>query len=151
MRLKLKLRSRAFTLLEVAITILLVGIMGTVATFSIHDLLTTHNSAAAIDQFKNLLDELQIEALALGSDMQLVITKKNGHWIACSHTSEKVLRNRTIPLKGVQNITFTPPKPLVFDIYSTGRISPAGVLCFKRKAGDIRIDFQEPLQTRIVK
>jgi Tfp pilus assembly protein FimT len=143
-------RKNNFTLLEVVIALLLITIMGSAATFSIHDLIATHAGRASIDQFKNLLDELQIEALTLRSDQQLLIWKKKGKWYVESKTGEKILRNRSFELKGIQNVTFSSPTPLIFDITSSGRILPAGILSLKRKDGTVRFDFQTPLQIKVI-
>lgn len=143
---RLKQKSRPITLLEVVIVILLVGLMAGVATFSTADLLRKQSSTAAIDQFKELLEELQIEALALRSDIEVILYKDKKGWKARSKTSEKILRNRTIDLKGVKQVVFNqiPQDRFILDIYSTGRLSPAGILCLKRDAGDVQIDFQQP-------
>lgn len=144
-------RKSKFTLLEVVIALLLIAIMGSAAAFSIHDMIATHSSRASIDQFKNLLDELQIEALTLQSDQKLLIWKKKGKWYVESKTDEKILRCRRFELKGIQNVTFSSQAPLNFEILSTGRIVPAGILCFKHKSGAVRIDFQTPLQIKVTK
>ncbi len=149
---QLKQKIRCITLLEVVIVILLVGLMAGVATFSTVDLLRRQSSAAAIDQFKELLEELQIEALALRSDMEVTLYKDKKGWKARSKTSEKILRSRTIELKGVRQIVFNqvPRESLTLDIFSTGRLSPAGILCLKRDTGDVSIDFQQPLQIKVI-
>lgn len=138
-------RKSNITLLEVVIVCLLVGLMAGVTTVSIADLLRRESTSSAALQFKDLIDELQIEALALRSDMEIRIYKDKHGWKARSYTSEKVLRNRIIDLKGVREVLFNqaPKKEFKLEIFSTGRIAPEGVLCLKQEGGNINIEIKE--------
>jgi Tfp pilus assembly protein FimT len=148
--LRRKIKRQPLTLLEVVIVILLVGLIAGGGTVSLTDMLRQHRQVAALDQFKDLLQELQIEALALRSDVQLILYKDKKGWKAQSKTSEKILRTQTVDLHGVSRVTFNTvsKEKIALDIFSTGRFSPAGVLCLKRDAGDVEIDLRQPLQIK---
>jgi Tfp pilus assembly protein FimT len=133
------------TLLEVVMVCLLVGLMAGVATFSIADMLRRQNCASAIEQMKDLIEELQVEALALNSDLQLRIYQDKKGWKACSLSDEKILRRRTIDLKGVRQILFNQnvQPQVTLEIFSTGRIAPEGTLSLKQDQGNITIEIKE--------
>src|SRR5580692_1292532 len=101
-----KLRSRPFTLLEIVIVIALIGIMAVFGTWSLTDLLAQHRRQAEVDELQNFIQELQIEALALQSDLELFFIKDKDKLQVSSKTAEKILLGRTIVLKGVREFKF---------------------------------------------
>jgi prepilin-type N-terminal cleavage/methylation domain-containing protein len=142
-----KLKSRPFTLLEVVIVMALIGMMAVFGTWSLSDLLGQHRRQAEVDELQNFIQELQIEALALQSDLELVFRKDKDKLLVSSKTAEKILRNRTIVLKGLRAFKFNDRSvPIqLFQIFSTGRISPAGLIEIETKKGSLWIDVRQPL------
>src|ERR1700719_1414080 len=67
---------RPFTLLEIVIVIALIGMMAVFGTWSLTDLLSQHRRQAEVDELQNFIQELQIEALALQSDLEITFTKE---------------------------------------------------------------------------
>ena len=144
---KLKQRSRPFTLLEIVIVLALISMIGGVASYSLSDLLAKHRAAAQVDELKELMQELQIEALALKSDMELSFTLDKQVCRLRSKTAEKILRDRTVELKGVRQLTFDKRAAGKIDlrIISTGRFEPQGVIGIERNNGSLWIDVRQPL------
>ncbi|MGH7889894.1 MAG: pilus assembly FimT family protein [Thermodesulfobacteriota bacterium] len=146
----MKQMGRPFTLLEIVIVLALMGLIGGVAAFSLGDLLSKHRATAQIDELKELLQELQIEALALKSDMQVFFTLHKKTCSIRSKTAEKILRDRTVKLTGIQEISLNqqPTSKIDLTIISTGRFEPPGVIGIERKQGSLWIDVRQPLQIK---
>ena len=139
--------SRPFTLLEIVIVMALIGLMAVFGTWSLTDLLAQHRRQSEIDELHNFNQELQIEALALPSDLELTFTKDKDRLKVSSKTAEKILRNKTVVLKGVKELKFQDrTKPIyTFQIFSSGRIAPAGLLEIQKEKGSLWIDVRQPL------
>ena len=139
--------SRPFTLLEIVIVIALIGIMAVFGTWSLTDLLSQHRRQAEVDELQNFIQELQIEALALQSDLEITFTKDKDKLQVCSKTAEKILQSRTVVLKGVRAFKFRDlVKPtLTLQIFSTGRFEPQGLFEIEREKGSVFIDVRQPL------
>jgi len=139
--------ARPLTLLEIVIVTLLIGMMAVLGTWSLSDLLAQHRRRAEIDELYNFIQELQIEALALQSDLELTFTKDRNRLRVSSKTPEKILRNKTVVLKGVKELKFQDQiKPKFgLQIFSTGRIAPAGLIEIQKDQGSLWIDLRQPL------
>jgi len=135
------------TLLEVVIVIALIGMMAVLGTWSLNDLLAQHRRQAESDELYNFIQELQIEALALQSDIELILTKDRNRLCVSSKSSEKILRNKTVVLKGVTQFKFRDQtkSTLTLQIFSTGRIVPAGLIEIQKEKGTLWIDLRQPL------
>jgi len=147
MNLRLKQKNRSLTLLEVVIVIALIGMMAVLGTWSLNDLLAQHRRQAESDELYNFIQELQIEALALQSDIELILTKDRNRLCVSSKSSEKILRNKTVVLKGVTQFKFRDQtkSTLTLQIFSTGRIVPAGLIEIQKEKGTLWIDLRQPL------
>lgn len=142
-----KLKIRPFTLLEVVIVLMLIGMMAIFGTWSLTDLLAQHRRQSEVDELQNLMQELQIEALALQTDLELLFIKDKDKLQVSSKTAEKILRSRTVVLEGVREFKFqgrTKPS-VVLQIFSTGRIEPQGLFEIKGKKDSFFIDVRQPL------
>jgi prepilin-type N-terminal cleavage/methylation domain-containing protein len=144
------LKSRPFTLLEVVIVLALIGMMAVFGTWSLTDLLAQHRRGSEIDELQNFLQELQIEALALRSDFEVTFSKSEDKLSVRSKTAEKILRDRTVVLKGLREFKFKnePKAKATFQILSTGRIDPPGIIEIERNKGSLWIDMRQPLQIK---
>ena len=142
-----KLKSRPFTLLEIVIVMALIGISAVFGTWSLSDLLAQHRRQAEVNELQNLIQELQIEALALQSDLELSFIKDKDQLRVSSKTAEKILRNRTVVLKGVRGLKFKDriQPHVTLQIFSTGRIEPRGLFEITRDLGSVFIDVRQPL------
>jgi len=138
---------RPFTLLEIVIVLALIGIMAVFGTWSLTDLLAQHRRQAEVDELQNFLQELQIEALALQSDLEITFSKKKDQLQVESKTAEKILRNRSVVLKGLREFKFQDrsTSTQIFQIFSTGRFEPAGIIEIERVKGSLWIDVRQPI------
>lgn len=141
--------SRSFTLLEVVITIILVGIIGTWGFGSLQTLLSKHRYRAETEQVKSFLQELQLEALVLRSDIEVHFVKQD-HWSVSSKSDESILRSETIPLKQIRSLLLNGQTVdhLTLMIFSTGRITPSSLIELKGKDASLWIDLREPIQLK---
>jgi type II secretory pathway pseudopilin PulG len=144
------MRARAFTILEIVIVLMLVGMVATLGIGSLKSLLEKHRFQSEVDQFKTMLQELQIEALALHSDMEIHLTKNEKGWAIRSETAESILRSETIKMKEVEEITFNDKQSRSFhlNIFSTGRIDPPALIELKGSKETFWIDLREPIQIK---
>lgn len=142
-----KQKIRPLTLLEIVIVLALIGMMAVFGTWSLTDLLAQHRRQAEVDELQNFLQELQIEALALQSDLEITFSKTQEKLLVRSKTAEKILRERTVVLKGLLGLKFKdrPVEKVSFQIFSTGRIDPPGIIEIERKNGSFWIDVRQPL------
>ncbi len=145
-----KQRIRPLTLLEVIIVMALIGLMAGFGAWSLTDLLAQHRRQAEIEELKNFFQELQIEALALSSDLEVTLRIDKGIGKIRSKTAEKILRDRTVELKGVKSLSLNQQskEPIILQFLSTGRIEPPGIIGIERDKNTIWIDVRQPLQIK---
>ena len=135
------MRSKAarhpFTLIEVMIVIVLVGIFSSVAAFAIKPLYLSYRFRVEVESLYDLLQEIQLEALTLQSDMHVSFTRKNEKWIACSRSDESIIKPQTIDLSHVE--TIEEGKQITF--FSNGLIDPPISIKFSNNKDERWIDF----------
>lgn len=149
-KLRLKQRNRPLTLLEVILVLVLIGMMAGFGAWSLTDLLAQHRRQAEIEELKNFFQELQMEALALQSDLELSLRIDKEVVKIRSNTAEKILRDRTVELKGVRSLSLNKQSKerLTFQILSTGRVDPQGIIGIERNKDTLWIDVRQPLQIK---
>ncbi len=145
-------KKRPFSLLEILITISLIVLIGGVTVWSLQNMLHKQRFNSEMEEFKNLLEELQIEALALKSDMELELYK-DSIWKARSRTGEKILKPRVIELKTVEKIFLREESQaaLRLKISSTGDITPHECLGLKSSQEALFVDLRKPIQIKFLK
>lgn len=143
-------RIRPLTLLEVILVLALIGLMAGFGAWSLTDLLAQHRRKAEIEELKNFFQELQIEALALQSDLEVTLHIDKGIGKIRSKTAEKILRDRTVELKEVKSLSLDkqPKDSLKLQILSTGRFDPQGIIGIERNKDSLWIDVRQPLQIK---
>lgn len=129
-------RRRLFTLIEVMIVIILMGVLGGVAAFSLRPLYQSFRFRLEADALYELLQELQIEALSLQSDMSVTLSKKDGKWRAQSKSDETIIKNQTIDLSHIEEIE----NASQITIYSNGVIDPPQLIKLTSKGDQRWID-----------
>ncbi|HEX2580110.1 MAG TPA: hypothetical protein VHK67_06900 [Rhabdochlamydiaceae bacterium] len=139
--------TRPLSLLEIVIVIALIGMMAAWGTWSLSDLLAQQRRQAEIDELYTFIQELQIEALALQSDLELIFTQDRNRLCVSSKTPEKILRNKTVVLKGIKELKFHNQikSKFALQILSTGRIIPTGLIEIQKDKGSLWIDLRQPL------
>lgn len=137
-------RFRSFSLMEVMVVLLLVSIVAGVSAFSLLPLYRTYRFRTEVDTIYELVRELQLEAMALQSDMKISFKKEGGQWKATSHTNETVLKQQTIDLSYVDQIKMPLQTPLTITLYSNGQIQPKGIISFVYQNETRGLDLTHP-------
>lgn len=129
--------------------IVLIGVTAILGVGALTNLLDRHYFQKEVEHFKNLLQELQIEALTLGSDMELQIKKEN-HWRVVFKSSEKILKSETIDLKHIHTVFLNHQSVDRFKItiFSTGRVVPAQLIELRGNKSSLWVDLREPIQIK---
>lgn len=141
--------SRPFTLLEIIIVIALIGVTATMGVGAITSLLDKHYFQREVEQFKTLLQELQIEALTLGSDMEIQMEKEK----AVFKSREKILKSETIDLTHVRGLFLNhrATERFTITIFATGRIWPQQLIELRGKKDSLWVDLREPIQIKFTR
>lgn len=129
---------RAFTLLEISVSLILVALIASVVGWQMTTLIGSHRFRASSETLINEIKQLQALALSYHADMELkIFTSSKGEICYKTSTDEiKMLgRRREGHLKGVESLRLGKEKikSADFTIFSTGRIDPPQklVLCAK--------------------
>ncbi len=119
------------------VVIMLMGVVATTAVFGLWPFYQSYRFRLEVESLYGLLQELQIEALTLQSDMKVRFIEKNGKWSARSLSDEPILKSQTIDLSHIEKLS----DHLEINIYSSGLIRPARVLKMSYKDEHRWIDF----------
>lgn len=142
--LSLKKNKRTLTLLEILIAIAILAISGGAIAWRMHGAIERKEFSFQIENLKTKMVASQKLALAMQADWKAVLFEKNREWIFETACDEG---KKLAPMKLKAFEIFLNEKPvrevLVFDFFSTGKISPQGELCFKYKAHEIRWKLSE--------
>lgn len=141
---------RSFTLMEIVIVLFILGAMLSLVSHSLSRMLSQHYFKAEFSQFKDILEELQLESLALGSDMEVYLYRKNNKWKGVTKTQERILKPQKFSLSHVENIIVdsVPVNEMKIILSSDGHISPKGVIQLSNKQQRHWIDLRYPLLIR---
>jgi len=121
---KCKAARHPFSLIEVMIVIVLVGVMAGVSAFSLWPFYQSYRFRSEAESLYELLQELQLEAMTLQSDMKVSFTQKNGKRIASSSTDEPVLKSQMIDLSHVEQLSHEAP----ITLYANGLVLPRSII-----------------------
>ena len=127
-----------FSLLEIMIVIALVTVIGTFTTFSLIPFYHSYRFRLEVESLFNALEELQIEALILQSDMRVEFIKKNGRWVAQTYSDEPILKSQLIDLSHVESIEAPP----YVTFYANGLVQPSSLIKFCHKSNARWIDLR---------
>lgn len=133
-----KAARHCFTLIEVMIVLVLVGIIAGVTSFALQPLYRSYRFKLEVESLYELLQELQIEALTLGSDMKVSFTKDKDTRIARSFCEETVLKAQTLDLSHIESMDSM--NEIV--LYSNGRVSPPSLIKLSNKGEHRWIDLR---------
>ena len=115
---------RPFSLIEIMIVLVLVGVIAGVSVFSLWPFLQSYRFRQEAEALYELFQELQLEAMALQSDMQVHLTKDSGTWKAISVSREPIIKSQTIDLSHVDRLDGE--KEITF--YASGLVHPRTLL-----------------------
>lgn len=127
-----------FTLIEVMIVLMLVGIIAGVTSFALRPLYQSYRFKLEVESLYELLQELQLEALTLGSDMKVSFTNDKGTRIARSFCEESVLKMQTLDLSHVESMDVISQ----IILYSNGRVTPPSLIKLSNKEEHRWIDLR---------
>ena len=135
------LRKSPFTLLEVAIVLMIVGLIASVTGVQIKKMLDHHHFETEVSLLFTRLQEAQVLSAAYQTDLAFDLYVKEGKPVYRISTDEpfskEILIQEPIPLLYTREVRFQKDKTqkLHFDIYAGGRIEPKGILGF-HQAGE---------------
>lgn len=144
-----KKKSSSFTILEICICMVILGLASSIVIWQVKGLLDRHKLYNTAHCVVSQLRELQSIAMSYQRDMELeLIQKKDG--IAYRQKSDEPLTGfsqKEVSLNdGCELIFDKKPSPsLKFSIYSSGRIEPLGKLEVRRKDMALYIHLDRPL------
>ena len=90
------------------------------------------------DSIYELIQELQIEALSLESDMKISFTKKHGKLMAKSSSDEIILKSQTLDLSHIEQMDSIDS----ITIYSNGLIHPLSLIKLSSKGEERWLDLR---------
>ena len=147
---------RLFTLLELCLSLSVLGIIASLLTWQTRDLYLGHQLQEGLKTL--LIDMRQMQSLALShrTDFELTFhyNEKNKTWCYTCTTDEPLQlykqRHKTT-LPGVKNISIDGrgAMPLTFSIYSSGLIAPAEHISFKGKKQHYELDLSSSPQIKL--
>src|SRR3569832_1329202 len=109
-----KAARRPFSLVEVMVVLVLVGVIAGVTSFALHPLNQSFRFKLEVESLYELLQELQLDALTLGSDMKVGFTLKNGVRTARSGCEEIVIKPQTLDLSHIESMD-SPPSLTIYS------------------------------------
>jgi prepilin-type N-terminal cleavage/methylation domain-containing protein len=135
MTVKMRIK-RAFTLLEMMIALVILGLIGSVTAIQVKKLIDNYRFEAEISSLFIALQEAQILSSTYQSDFALDITSDHGVFAYRFTTDEPLsphlFSQQKFSLAHTAYLKFNGARmsSLHFDIFSGGRIEPRGRLCF---------------------
>ncbi len=150
----------AFTLIEITLCLVLLGLISAVLAWQIKDMIDVHRFQKQIDLLLTDMRKVQTLALTYQTDFDIRIFKKNERFFYTVSTDEPI---KNLPTKkpralaGVLNLTFNNCElnNLDFHVYSNGRIEPLGVVGFLPKQTSeemegLWVDLRTPIQIKLM-
>ncbi len=155
---KIQKSKRAFTLLEIAIAIFILSLIGSVVSWQVSQLISSQRFQRDGSDFSILLQEAQALAIIHQTDFEMRLILKNHTWAYQLFSDEplKIIDRAQKELKETHFVTENGKKckELTLKIFSSGRIEPHPLIGFhrtdpKEKEGvSFWIDLQIPIQIK---
>ncbi|MES2345225.1 MAG: type II secretion system protein [Chlamydiota bacterium] len=144
---------KTFTLIELFIALSVLLLVAGVIGWNVKGAIDHHRFLGSVDRFAVQLRELQALALSYQSDMEVEFSRK-GELISYMRKTDEpltILDRGRVSLDGVTEVLFNGKKRdiLKFNVLSTGRIEPPGVLRFQQKKESLWVDFSTPFLVKI--
>ena len=115
---------RSFSLIEVMVVIVLMGAVAGVSVFSLWPFFKTYRFRLEAEALYELLQELQLEAMTLQSDMYVHLRENGGKWVASSLTHEPIIKPQTVDLAHVDQVSIKGR----ITLYANGLVGPRNLL-----------------------
>ena len=143
---------RSFTLLEMMVVLMILSTVGSLTAIYIKKLVDAHRFENEVSELFIAIQEAQVLSATFQTDLALdFVKKKEGFYYRISSDEPffaKQLNQAEFPLSHTVSLHFKnkKAKKLHFDIFSGGRIEPAGILSFRHtqeeEAKELWFDFQ---------
>lgn len=151
---------KAFTLIEITLCLILLGLISALLTWQIKDMIDVHRFQKHIDIFLTDMRKAQTLALTYQTDLAISVYKTEDKFVYLITTDEPI---KNLPpakakvLQGVSNLMFNDLEmdKLQLHVYSSGRIEPLGVVGFfpKKRSEDVEglwVDLRTPIQVKLL-
>lgn len=142
-----KMRSNPFTLLEIMICFVILGIASSTIGWGIKEILEVSHFQKNVDYFVMDLKKAQILALSDRIDIAIHLQKHKGYYAYQLSTEESfpVLPKTPKKLQGIKQVQINdlPVDSHTLQIYSSGRIDPLDNFLFIGKNRRVLFDFQK--------
>ena len=139
---------RAFTLLEIMIALVILGVIGSVVAVQVKKMIDTHTFESEVTGLFISLQEAQVLSATYQTDLVLDIEKAGGKFSYKISTDEPfstaMVSEKPMKLSRVSSVKFNEASParLHLDIYSGGRVEPRGTLAFYHNEKVLWLDLQ---------
>ncbi len=141
-------KRRTFTLLEIMIALVILGIIGSMTAVQVKKMVDVHRFESEVASLYISLQEAQILSATYQTDLALDFRKVGGrltYQISSDEPFPKTISLlKATELSRVEECKFNDARSsqLHFDIYSGGRIEPRGTLAFYQGEKALWIDLQ---------
>jgi prepilin-type N-terminal cleavage/methylation domain-containing protein len=132
-----KAARHSFSLIEIMVVIVLMGVIASVSAFSLWPLYKSYRFKLEVETLYELFQQLQLEAMTLQSDMQVRFTDTNGKWTAETKSDEPALKSQKIDLSHIDKIS----DDSVITFYSNGLVEKPKIIKFSYKDDHRWLDF----------
>lgn len=160
MKIGKRAKTFSFTLLEICICLMIVGIAAGFLGVHVKDAIETHRFRNSIAQLKLEMQKFQVLAISHQSDLEVSIYKKKNGFFYKATTEEPKISDyacKENALAGVSRLSVNglqEAESLQMIVYSSGRIEPLQVIGFHRRdinedAGSLWLNMKQPLQVKI--
>lgn len=155
-----------FTLLEITLCLLLLGLISALLTWQIKDMVSVHRFQKHIDLLLTDMRNAQTVALTYQTDLAIDIFKKKGQFFYKISTDEPIKNTpfrKEKKLEGVSDFMFNDQVMDKFhlQVLSNGRIEPLGIMGFlpKEKKSEedqsesfegLWVDLRTPIQIKLL-
>lgn len=137
-------KSNRFTLLEIMVTLVILGLVAGLIGTKVYDLIDESRFQSSVKRLYSKLETLQILALVLQCEVKVKVTKDFVNIVS----DEPFLQHEgRFALAGVTAVK----RCREFEILSTGRIEPSDMIVLAHGQKEMWIDFSTPLQIKLLK
>lgn len=145
-------RKKTFTLLELLVCVAIAALAIGIVSKALFSMVRAYQFERSVKKVQQLLEEMQIYALILGSDFSMQLEFYKGKWRAVPRSEEPRLQFSPLQLEGIETVLWEQPRSssLLLHIDSSGRIDPPQLIHFQRENHRCALDLRFPLLIKII-
>lgn len=128
---------RAFTLIEIMVCMVIIGMAAGVLAFSLKDILNDYYFTRSVTDFRKNLEHFERLAVTIQSDSKILVEKRGEKfWYKCK-MEDPAFPKIEKELDGVVKLLFDDEETesLSLNIYANGYVKPRGSIAFSTKNG----------------